>query len=49
MPTLIKFFAFILFVAVVVLGTMVALPIFVQPTEKEVIVTVPTRDLLGRD
>ena len=49
MPTLIKFFVFVLFVVVLVLGAMVALPIFVHPADEEVIVSVPTRDLLGRN
>ena len=49
MPTLIKFFVFLAFMAVIILGTMIALPIYVQPDEKEVMIDVPTRDLLGRD
>lgn len=47
MPTLIRFFAFLLFMAVLVFGGMIALTAFVEPQEKEVSVRIPTRNLLG--
>ncbi|MCF6301940.1 MAG: hypothetical protein L3J13_01860 [Devosiaceae bacterium] len=47
MPTLIRFIVFLLVVSGLVFGSMVALSIFVEPTEKEVTVRVPTRVLTG--
>ena len=47
MPTLIRFFAFIVFMGLLVFGSMIALTAFVEPQEKEVSVRIPTRDLLG--
>ena len=49
MPSLIRFLIVILFLGGLVLGTMVALPIFVEPQHKEVTVKVPARDLFGDD
>lgn len=47
MPTLIRFFLFLLFIGALAFGSMVALVVFVEPTEKEVSVRIQTRDLLG--
>ena len=49
MPSLIRFLIVILFLGGLVLGTMVALPIFVEPQQKEVTLKVPARDLFGDD
>ncbi len=45
MPTLIRFFIVILFIGALIYGSMLALVIFVEPSEKEVSVRVPARDL----
>ena len=45
MPTLIRFFVFLLFLAALVFGGMIALTAFVEPNEKEVTVRVPAQDL----
>ncbi len=47
MPTLIRFLIFILFLAALVFGSMIALTVFVNPAQKEVSVKIPTRDLLA--
>jgi len=47
MPTLIRFLIFILFLAALVFGGMIALTTLVNPPDKEVSVRIPTRDLLG--
>jgi len=47
MPTLIRFLIFILFLAALIFGTMIALVVFVDPPQKEISVKIPTRDLLG--
>ncbi len=47
MPTLIRFLIFVLFLAGLVFGGMIALSAFVDPPQKEVSVRIPTRDLLG--
>lgn len=47
MPSLLRFLIVILFLAGLVFGAMVALPIFVTPAEKEVTVRIPARDLFG--
>jgi len=49
MPSLLRFLIVLLFLAGLVFGAMVALPIFVQPNEKDVIVRIPARDLFGED
>lgn len=47
MPTLIRLIIALLFIAGLVYGGMVALVAFVEPTQKEVRVRIPTRDLLN--
>jgi hypothetical protein len=47
MPTLIRLIIVLLFLAGLVYGGMVALVAFVEPTQKEVRVRIPTRDLLN--
>ena len=47
MPTLIRFFAFLLFVGIIAFGSMIALSVFVEPQDKEVSVRISPRDLLG--
>lgn len=47
MPTLIRFFVLIAVLGGLVFGGMIALTIFVEPTEKEVTVRIPTRTLTG--
>lgn len=47
MPTLVRFFVFLLFVGALAFGSMVALVVFVEPADKQVSVRIPTRDLLG--
>jgi hypothetical protein len=49
MPSLIRFLIVILFLGGLVFGAMVALPIFVEPQQKEVTIKVPARDLFGDD
>lgn len=45
MPTLIKFLVFLLVLAGIVFGAMVALTMFVEPNEKEITMRVPAGDL----
>ncbi len=45
MPSLIRFLVVLGVIAGLVFGSMVALTIFVAPSEKEVVVTIPSRDL----
>ena len=47
MPTLIRFFVFLLLLATIVFGSMIALSVFVVPQDKEVSVRISPRDLLG--
>ncbi len=47
MPTLIRFFVTIAVLGGLVFGGMVALSVFVEPSEKEVTVRIPTRTLMG--
>ncbi len=47
MPTLIRFFVILLFLAAIVAGGMVALTIFVDPQEEDRVVRIPSRDLFG--
>lgn len=49
MPSLIRFLFVLLFLAGLVFGGMVALTIFVTPTEKVVTDRIPARDLFGDD
>lgn len=48
MPTLVRLFVVLLFLAGLVLAGMVALTIFVDPGEKEITVRIPARDLAPR-
>ena len=48
MPTLVRLFVLLLFLAGLVLAGMVALTIFVDPGEKEITVRIPARDLAPR-
>ncbi|HWA17422.1 MAG TPA: hypothetical protein VG757_00355 [Devosia sp.] len=47
MPTLIRLFIFLLVIAGLVFGSMVALTLFVDPGEKQVVIKIPTRDLVA--
>ena len=47
MPTLIRLFIFLLVIAGLVFGGMVALTLFVDPGEKQVVIKIPTRDLVA--
>ncbi len=47
MPTLIRLVILLLFLAGLGYAGMIALVAFVEPTQKEVTVRIPTRDLLG--
>jgi len=47
MPTLIRLFIFLLVLAGLVFGGMVALTIFVNPGSKEVVIKIPTRELVA--
>jgi hypothetical protein len=47
MPTLIRLVILLLFLAALAFAGMFALVAFVDPTQKEVTVRIPTRDLLG--
>jgi hypothetical protein len=47
MPSLIRLIIFLLFLVGIGYGAMFALVAFVEPTQKEVTVRIPTRDLLG--
>ncbi len=45
MPTLIRFFIVILFIAALIYGAMFALVVFVEPSEKTVSDRIPAREL----
>jgi hypothetical protein len=47
MPTLIRLFIFLLVIAGLIFGGMVALTLFVDPGEKQVVIKIPTRDLVA--
>ena len=47
MPTLIRFLVVLLFLAGIVFGAMIALTVFVEPSEKEITMRVPAEDLFG--
>lgn len=47
MPSLLRFLIVLLFLGGLVFGAMVALPIFVEPAQKDVTVKIPARDLFG--
>ena len=47
MPTLIRLFIFLIVIAGLVFGSMVALAVFVDPGEKQVVIKIPTRDLVA--
>jgi hypothetical protein len=47
MPTLIRLFIFLLVLAGLAFGGMVALTIFVSPGSKEVVIKIPTRELVA--
>lgn len=47
MPTLIRLFIFVLVLAGLVFGGMVALTLFVDPGEKDITIKIPTRDLVA--
>jgi hypothetical protein len=49
MPTLIRFLIFLLILAGLVFGAMVALAVFVNPTPKEVRVRIPATELGGQE
>lgn len=49
MPTLVRLFVVLLFLAGLVLAGMVALTLFVDPGEKEITVRIPARDLAPRN
>lgn len=47
MPTLFRFLVFILFLGGIVVGSMYALTIFVDPAPREMTERIPARDLFG--
>jgi hypothetical protein len=47
MPTLIRLFIFLLVIAGLVFGSMVALTLFVDPGQKQIVIKIPTRDLVA--
>jgi hypothetical protein len=48
MPTLIRFLIFLLILGALVVGAMIALAVFVTPTQKEVRVRIPAAQMSGQ-